>query len=101
MSGWIRWQIVDLTGSTFGLEAVVKLTVQTISTINSRNFGVIPALPGEHFAARQRVRCRALKAAGGAVSASREHCAARGQCKRAFQKGSTRRVCFYHVRHGF
>lgn len=101
MSGGIRWQIIDLARSTFGLEAVVKLTVQTISTIYSRNLGVISPLPGEHFAARQRVRCRALKAAGCAVSTSCEHRAASRQCERAFDKGSTRRVCFYHVRHRF
>ncbi len=84
MSGWIRWKIVDLTRSTFGFEAVVKLTFQTISTINSGNLSVIPALPGEHFAARQRFRCRALKTAGRAVSTSRKHCSAGGQCERTF-----------------
>lgn len=52
MSGWIRWQIIDLTRSTFRLEAVIELTVQTISAIDLRNLSVIPALPGEHFAAR-------------------------------------------------
>ena len=52
MPGWIGWQIVDLTQSTFRLEAVVELTVQTNSTIYSRDLSVIPALPGEHFAAR-------------------------------------------------